>query len=83
MLYQAIALVGAILILAAFAATQMERMKRDSVAYQTLNLLGGVALTITAVAEVQYGFILLEGVWTLLSAWGLMRVRRGQKRVGA
>ena len=83
MLYQAIALLGAILILAAFAASQMEKMKRESVAYQLLNLLGGIALTITAVAEVQYGFILLEGVWTLLSAWGLMRVRSGKKAVSS
>jgi NADH:ubiquinone oxidoreductase subunit 6 (subunit J) len=76
MVYQLISLIGAILILFAFAAVQMRRMESQSVSYQSLNLAGGVCLCIAAVASMQYGFILLEGSWAVLSAHGLLRIIR-------
>jgi len=77
MLFQIIQLVGAVLILGAFAAQQSKRLESETVVYQLLNCLGGFCLCTAAVAEVQYGFILLEGAWTILSAAGLVRVMRG------
>jgi NADH:ubiquinone oxidoreductase subunit 6 (subunit J) len=76
MIYQVISLIGAVLILSAFAAAQMRKLKHESVAYQALNFAGGVCLCIAAVAALQYGFILLEGSWAILSAHGLWRVIR-------
>jgi len=76
MVYQVISLLGAITILFAFAAVQMRRMESESVAYQALNLVGGTFLCIAAVAAVQYGFILLEGTWAILSGVGLIRALR-------
>lgn len=76
MVYQVISLIGAVLILFAFAAVQLRRMEPESVPYQTLNFAGGVCLCVAAVAALQYGFILLEGSWTILSAAGLLRVLR-------
>jgi hypothetical protein len=36
-------------------------------------------LAINAWHEQQWGFLLLEGVWTLVSAWGIVaRVRGGE-----
>jgi hypothetical protein len=34
-------------------------------------------LAVIAVVEVQWGFILLEGVWAILSLWGMIAVLRG------
>lgn len=76
MFYQLLSVFGAILILAAFAAHQLNRMDEHNVLYQILNLAGGLALCATAVASRQYGFILLEGTWALISAMGLVRVLR-------
>ena len=76
MVYQLLSLGGAILVLIAFAANQLERMERESMVYQLLNLIGGTALCIAAVASRQYGFILLEGCWSLVSLWTVIQLRR-------
>jgi hypothetical protein len=73
---QAIQIVGALLILAAFAAVQFERMRPDSRLYLVLNLIGSAILAVLAWHESQWGFLLLEGVWAIVSAWGLMNALR-------
>ena len=77
---QAISLVGALLILIPFAASQVGKLRTDTLAYQLMNLVGAGVLTSVAVLESQYGFILLEGVWTVMSVVGLRRVWIGTAR---
>ena len=77
---QILSLVGALLILAPFAASQLGRLAVRSFAYQLLNLIGSGLLTLVAVVELQYGFVLLEGVWATMSAVGLARVMRDDRR---
>jgi hypothetical protein len=74
---QVVQIVGALLILAAFAAVQFDRMRTDSRLYLTLNLLGSAILAVLALASSQWGFVLLEVVWTIISAWGLLVLLRG------
>jgi hypothetical protein len=74
---QVVQIVGALLILAAFAAVQFDRMRTDSRLYLTLNLLGSAILAVLALASSQWGFVLLEVVWTIISAWGLLVMLRG------
>jgi hypothetical protein len=74
---QAVSVVGALLILLAFAANQLGRTDTSSLSYQIANFVGSAILTVVAVIEVQLGFILLEGAWALVSLWGTIRVLRG------
>jgi hypothetical protein len=68
---QVVQIVGALLILAAFAAVQFGRMRPDSRPYLALNLVGSAILAVLAIAAAQWGFVLLEGIWAIVSAWGL------------
>jgi hypothetical protein len=74
---QLIGLVGAVLILFPFAASQLGRLRTQTWTYQLSNFLGAGMLTAVAVLERQYGFILLEGVWAFMSVVGLVRLRGG------
>jgi len=73
---QLIQIVGALLILTAFAAVQFNRMRPDSRVYLALNLIGSAILAVLAWFESQWGFLLLEGVWAVVSAWGLAQALR-------
>lgn len=75
---QMIQISGALLILAAFGGAQLGKMSTNSPVYLTLNLLGGAILTGVALIESDWGFLLLEVVWTLVSLWGLLRLLRGR-----
>ena len=76
---QVFSVVGALLILLAFAANQLGRLDTSNLSYQLSNLVGSAILTVVAVIEVQLGFILLEGTWALVSLWGTIRVLRGER----
>ena len=70
---QLIQLLGSLLVLAAFAAAQRGLLPQTSRAYLTLNLAGSALLAVLALYERQWGFLLLEAVWALVSGWGLVR----------
>jgi len=70
--------VGALLILAAFAAAQFGRLDQHSRTYLWLNLVGSIVLAVLAYVEEQWGFVLLETVWALVSAWSLLELARGR-----
>jgi hypothetical protein len=68
---QVIQIIGALVILGAFAASQLGELPTDSRLYLALNVVGSAILAVLAVVEGQIGFILLEGVWAAVSAWSL------------
>jgi hypothetical protein len=64
---------GALLILAAFAAAQSGRLDPHARSYLGLNLVGSAILAFDAWHGQEWGFLILEAVWALVSAWGLVR----------
>jgi hypothetical protein len=72
-LTQAASLAGAAMILAAYVALQRGWLPREDRRYNALNFAGSALLTWVAVEARNWGFILLEGSWALLSLPPLLR----------
>lgn len=75
---QAVQLIGAVLILAAFLLAQQRRLATDSVAYLALNAVGAGLLAFVAVLDRDIGFTLLEATWAVVSTTGLVRCLRAR-----
>ncbi len=77
--HQLIQIVGALLILTGFVLAQFRVVDPQSLSYLVVNLVGSAILTVDAWREAQWGFFLLELVWAIVSAWGLLRLAQGHR----
>ncbi len=75
---QLVQLVASLAVLVAFAAGQRGVLAPSSRAYLALNLAGSAVLAVLAAHERQWGFLLLESCWAVVSGWGLLA--RGGRR---
>ncbi len=77
---QAVQIAGAIGILVAFAGAQAGTFNPRSWSYLWLNLLGAAALAGSAGYERQWGFLLLNSVWSAVAAVGIVARLRAPGR---
>lgn len=78
---QVVSVLGALAILGAYAAYQLGWIDPSRLSYSVANFVGAGILTFVAVVDEQIGFIVLQGAWTLVSLWGIVRyLRSGETR---
>ena len=70
---QLVQIAGSLLILVPFVLSQTGRLNSRSRSYLLLNLTGSLTLAGDAAVGSQWGFLLLEGAWAVVSAIGLIR----------
>ena len=58
---------GMLMILAAFFMNQTHRWSADSIVYDGFNSAGGLLLVIYALAIGSWPFLILNGIWTIVS----------------
>ncbi|MGY0235235.1 CBU_0592 family membrane protein [Longispora urticae] len=80
---QTVQIVGSLLVLSGFALAQAGVLNPKSLVYLWLNVVGSTVLAVEAVLERQWGFLLLEGVWAVVSAVGLIQVLLRRNRPAA
>jgi len=71
--HSTVQIAASLLILVPFILAQIGRLTPASLAYLALNLAGSTVLAIDALLGAQWGFLLLEGVWAIVSAISLVR----------
>jgi hypothetical protein len=79
--YELIEIVGALLNMGAFALLHFEIAASSALRYLIPNWLGSVLLVISAYADRQWGFLMLEGAWVLVTGYAIAgRIARRQPR---
>ena len=67
--------IGAVLVLAAFAALQFNRTTASSPPYLAANLVGSALLALVAVLAGLWAYVVLNTVWALVSLRTLIKGR--------
>jgi len=65
---------GAILVLLGYVLGQLGRIDTGSKSYLLINLIGSALLAADALAGRQWGFLVLNGVWAVISLIYLIRL---------
>ena len=71
---QLVSILGALAVLSAYAANQFRWLGPPNLSYALLNFFGAGTLTVVSIIERQWGFLLLEGVWALVSLWAAVKL---------
>ncbi len=70
-------MLGALLVLTAFALLQLKRLSATSLPYLLMNAVGAAVLAADAAGDRNWGFVLLNVVWCAVSLGSLVRRATG------
>lgn len=79
MLFQVLSVVGALMVLTAYALIQSGIWRELDAGYLALNIIGSLLLGIVAIEDQRAGFILLEFAWAALGLIGVVRALKARK----
>ncbi|MCS6283829.1 MAG: hypothetical protein H8K08_00265 [Nitrospira sp.] len=83
MLFQVLSVVGALMVLTAYALIQSGIWRELDAGYLALNIIGSLLLGIVAIEDQRVGFILLEFAWAGLGLIGVVRAIKARKTADA
>ena len=72
---QLVSVLGSLLVLVAYEASQFGYLSAKGLAYAFANIVGSGILAVVAALEAQWGFLLLEGAWASVSLVAVVRHR--------
>jgi hypothetical protein len=72
---QLVSVLGSLLVLVAYVASQFGYLSAKGLAYAFANIVGSGILAVIAALEAQWGFLVLEGAWALVSLVAVVRQR--------
>ena len=75
---QIVGLLGPLFLLGAYALLSSGRLKATAPAYQILNFMGAAVMVWVGIVTNVWSVWVLNGVWSLIAIFGLVRILRQQ-----
>lgn len=73
-IFQLIGLLGMICIVAAYFLLQIGHINGETLAYQTINLIGAILLIISLLEHFNLGSFLIEVFWIFITFFGFYKI---------
>lgn len=71
--HHVIGTIGAVGVLLAYFLVSAGKVKSSSVSFQTINLVGAVCLTMSALLLSAWSFVALNGIWSVIALVALIK----------
>jgi hypothetical protein len=68
--------IGSIEVVAAYALNSSQKIKSDSITFQTLNLTGAIFLIINSIYKEAYPFTFINIVWAIIAVVAIVGIIR-------
>lgn len=68
--------IGSIEVVAAYALNSSQKIRSDSITFQTLNLTGAIFLIINSLYKEAYPFTFINTVWAVIALVAIARIIR-------
>lgn len=68
--------IGSIEVVAAYALNSSQKIKSDSITFQTLNLTGAIFLIINSIYKEAYPFTFINTVWAIIAVAAIVGIIR-------
>ena len=65
--------VGSVLVIGAYGLNSYQKIKSDSLAFQLMNLAGGILLIINSMYKEAYPFTFINTVWVIIAILAIVR----------
>ena len=78
-IFQLIGLLGMICIVAAYFLLQIGRINSETLAYQTINLIGAILLIISLLEHFNLGSFLIEVFWIFITFFGFYKIYKKRR----
>jgi hypothetical protein len=72
---------GSLLVIGAYGLNSYQKIKSDSLAFQLMNLVGGILLIINSVFKEAYPFTFINTVWVIIALPALIRILNKKQNI--
>ena len=75
-MHEVIGWIGALLYIIAYFLISIKKLQADQVAFQLLNILGGVCLIVNSMHQSDYPSVFTNGVWAAIGVFAIYYNKR-------
>lgn len=68
--------IGSVLVIGAYGLNSYQKINSSSVAFQLMNLIGGILLILNSVYKEAYPFTFINSVWVVIAIGSLLRNKK-------